>query len=217
MDHTTPAYGSPDEDTARLAAARAELRAHARGVLRLDDASTDLRFIIDGRDGSLVLPLHRDAAAAHEAVLHLPDDSYDASAVCLLSLEPIALEFDEAFDRHLAYHGDARAPGWCRGTIDSVRVSAVGVVDGASLGLANPLREREPALVRTLNADRDRLRRAAELLTGVEPIEALGVGVDDLGFDVRSRHGVLRVPFPAPCAEADEAERVIAALLDGAA
>ena len=217
MTDPKPTYASGDEDRARHDLARRELRSHTRGVLRLDETVRDLRFIIDGRNGSMVIPAHHDAADAHESVLHLPDDGFDASAVCLLSLEPIADEFDESLDRHLAYHGEVRAPGWCRATIESVRLAHAGVIDGASLTLTNPLRADEPALVRELNTDRSRLRRATALLLAIEPIEALAVGVDDLGFDVRSKHGVLRVAFPAPVSDAAEARRVIAALLEGAA
>lgn len=172
-------------------------------------------FVIDGRDGRFVMPCDEDLAAAADLVLYVPDDGFNEMAL-LVSATRHEDAFDEAKDRHLAYHGRAEGLGWFRCEVDSAKWGGV-LYEGSTLLGANPLREIEPGLCRTLNGDRGVLARLSELLTRVRPETPLCVGVDHLGMDLRTRVGVIRVEWPAEIRTPDEASGVIDALIRGAA
>jgi hypothetical protein len=211
-DATRPADGGGPEESRLAAEALRTLRAHRAGTLLCDGQPEPVRFILDGRDGSLVLPIAPPLLDAGELLLCLPDDSFDTTMRALVL--PTGAEPDEeARDRYLAYHGRASEAAWVRARPEFVKLSGGRVVDGERVVVPNALRGEEPALCRTLNADRDALRRVVGLLAKVEPDEPLAVGVDPDGFDVRARFGIVRVEFPAPVPNGAEAERVIRTLL----
>jgi hypothetical protein len=190
------------------------LRRHTRCLVLADGTPMDCRFIVDGTTGELVLGAEPALLDAGELVLGLPDDSFEAEATVLLHHRPA--HDDRWTDRHLAYHPESRATRWIRAKIDSVKLRSGEVVPGERLGLVNPLTEVEPELCKRLNADRDALRTLCRLMTGTEPEQPVGVGVDRLGVDVRARFGIIRLDLPAPCQDPDEARRVIDALIENA-
>jgi hypothetical protein len=192
-----------------LSDARRHLRRFTRGVLRRDDEIVQTRFVFDGRDGAVVFPADLDEIT--DAVLYVPDDGFDDMAL-LLDAEPFPASFDEVKDRHQAYHGRCRESDWFRARVDSVKWKGA-VFEGDDLVAPNPLRAGEPGLVRTLNADRDRLAEVAHLLTGVRPQEGVCVGVDPLGMDIRTRVGVVRVEWPREIEAPEQAAGVVNALL----
>ena len=163
----------------------------------------------DGRDASIVFPAELEQPQG--AVLYIPNDGFDEMAL-LLDTENFDTAFDEAKDRHQAYHGHPDLVDWFRARIDSAKWQNR-VFEGAEVLSPNTLRPCEPALVRTLNADRDRLAEVTRLLTGVKPEQAVCVGVDPIGMDVRTRVGVIRVEWPREIEYPDQAPRVIEALL----
>jgi len=181
------------------------------GTLVSDGVPLPCRFIIDGRDGRLVMPVPPQTLDADEHVLWLPEEQFNA-AQALLDAEELEDEFDEARDRYLAYHGRADRPRWLRARVESVRDGSR-VFDGEAIVAPNAARSVEPALCRALNEDRDRLRRLTGRLVGVEPETALAVGVDEDGFDVRAALGVVRVEFPRPARDAEETEATVRGLL----
>ena len=191
------------------AAARRHLRRFTAGVLRAGDDTLPVRFVVDGRDGTLVFPA--DLEALESVVLYVPDDGFDEMAL-LLEAELFESAFDEVKDRHQAYHGRARETDWYRARVDSAKWQRA-VFEGGDLLDANGLRSHETGLVRTLNADRDRLAEVTRLLTGVRPEESVCVGVDPLGMDVRTRVGVIRVEWPREIEHAEQAPSVVGALL----
>lgn len=191
------------------AEARRHIRRYSKGVLRIGDRAVPTRFVIDGRDGSVVYPCGEDEA--ENAVLSVPDDGFDEMGL-LLESSLFAVRFDEVKDRHQAYHGDAGSVDWFKARVESVKWKGE-VFSGDELLGANPLRADEPALVRTLNADRDRLREVTRLLTGVKPEEGVCVGVDPIGMDVRTRVGVIRVEWPREIESLEQAHKVVGALL----
>lgn len=208
----TPPHPSPHDsphDAARI------VRRHTRCIALADETPVDCRFLIDGQSGELVLGVDQALLDAEQVVLCLPDDTFNADATLLIHHRPA--DEDRWTDRHLAYHPDARPARWARAVVDSAKLRDGDVVDAAHLGLANDLLSVEPALCRRLNADRDRLRSLCRLLVGVEPQDPVAVGVDHLGIDVRARFGIVRVELPSPCRDPAEAERVIDALIRGAA
>lgn len=208
-----PTVPDPLQPDAPADAARV-VRRHTRGVALADGVPFDCRFVVDGTSGELVLGAEQGVLDAGELVLCLPDESFDADATLLVHHRPA--DEDRWTDRHLAYHPDARPPRWARAAVDSVKLRSGAVVAGDRLGLPNPLIGAEPSLCKRLNADRAALRTLCRLLAGVEPEDPVAVGVDRLGIDVRARFGVVRVELPAPCDDADEAARVVDALIGGA-
>ncbi len=204
-----PAEPKPHEHAART------VRRFTRCVARADGTPFECRYIVDGDSGELVIGLDRPALDADELTLCLPDDTFDAEATLLVHAHD-ARE-DRWTDRHLAYHPDARPPALARAAVDSAKLRDGDIVEGSMLGLTNPLLDAEPALCKSLNADRDALRKLCGLMTGTEPERPVAVGVDRYGIDVRGRFGVIRLDLPAPCGDPAEAEKVVAALIGGAA
>lgn len=164
---------------------------HHDAVLLADETIHSVTYVIDGGTGELVIPCDHQAADAEELVLHVPDDGGDTANVRLL-LTNLG-EPDEAMqDRHMAHHGRSGEPRWIRGRVEAARTLGE-VFDGDELNLANPLRSIEQRLLRTLNADRDALRRACERSTDHEWRECIAVGVDQYGISLRSGSRVQRV------------------------
>lgn len=191
------------------------VRRFTRCIARADGRPFDCRYIIDGDSGELVIGLDRAALDAEELTLCLPDDTFNAEATLLVHTRD-ATE-DRWTDRHLAYHPDLRPPALARASVDSAKLRDGNVVCADELALTNPLLPAEPGLCKSLNADRDALRRLCRLMTGTEPEQPVAVGVDRFGIDVRGRFGIIRLDLPAPCDDPGEAERVVAALIGGAA
>ncbi|MEM7755105.1 MAG: hypothetical protein AAF297_05660 [Planctomycetota bacterium] len=181
------------------------------GTLVHDGVPTPCKYIIDGRDGRVVLPVSVVVADAAEHVLWLPDERFGAMQALLLA-EPLDDELDEARDRYLAYHGRAEEVRWIRCVVDSAREGGE-VFDGDDLTRPNAARPVEPKLCKLLNSDRDKLRTITSKLAGVLPETALAVGVDEDGIDVRVTLGVVRVEFPRRARDADEAEATVRGLL----
>jgi len=190
------------------------LRAHAEGTLRCDETPEPVRFVYSRLDQGVILPLEPRLLDSGQFLLCLPDDSFDLSVRALLHLTPLedAREIDR--DRHLAYHGPTNAGVWVLGRIEHAHSASGLVIDGELLTAPSPIAADEPRLCKRLNADRDALADATELFAGVRIAEPLAVGVDPNGFDVRARHGIVRVEFPSPCADGETAARVITAMLE---
>jgi len=192
------------------------IRAHAAGILRCDETPEPVKFVLSRVDHSVILPIEPALLDAESFLLCLPDDSFDLRVRMLLRPRELEDSYDIDRDRHLAYHGETTGMTWVRGVIDHAHTAGGIVVDGDRLMLESSLRACEPRLCKLLNSDRDRLRDVTELLGGVRVEEPLAVGVDAHGFDVRARHGIVRVEFPSECPDEDTATRVIRTLLDGA-
>ena len=199
----------PHEHAART------IRRFTRCIARADGTPYECRFVIDGDTGELVLGIDRPALDADELTLCLPDDTFNAEATLLVHARDAGE--DRWTDRHLAYHPEMRPQAFARASVDSAKLREGEVVGGDRLALTNPLALAEPSLCKRLNADRDALRRLCELMTKTEPEQPVAVGVDRFGIDVRGRFGIIRLDLPAPCEDPGEAERVVAALIGGAA
>ena len=201
-------------DPKQVDLARRHVRRFRRGVLRIDDEVCPCAFVIDGRDGRFVVPCDEELTNAGDVVLYVPDDGFEEMAL-LIDVTPLEGEFDEAKDRHLAYHGRSICSSWFRCRVDSAKWGGE-MYEGSVLLGPNPIRGIEPGLCKRLNADRETLARLCELLTRVRPESPLCVGVDHLGMDVRTRVGVIRVEWPGEIEGPEQADGVIGALLKGA-
>lgn len=190
------------------------LRRDRVGVLTCDGTPWDIRFVVDGADGSIVMPLDKRARDAEEFVLWTPDESL-ASLQMLLSLTP-ADPPDAMIDRYAAHHGRPTASAWARASVESARLGGQ-VADGADLQQPDPLRHAEAALLRTLNAAPARLERLLRARAGGDAPEPVAVAVDPDGIHVRARFGLVRLEFPRRAADPDDARRLVEAMLASSA
>ena len=111
-------------------------------------------------------------------------------------------------DRWRIYHGDPPDAHWARAEIDAARFGQV-VIDGEALMRPNPLAEVEARLCRETNREHRSDLVAMCRRRGTDVQEPLLVGIDPLGFDVRRRFDVARVPADEPMGTAADVERVL--------
>lgn len=204
---TTPHHPSdhnPDNhDQAVLALCRC-IRLHRRGVLVADGSIFQVRFVFDGRDGSIVMPVDRQAAQADQLVLWIPEDSFDAAQLLLCAqAEPD----EQARDRYLAYHGQPKATAWLGLGIECARQGDA-VVDGSEVTAPNSLARDEFAMCKALNLRLDQVQAVCARRRGVQVVDPRVVGVNQHGIDVRARFGIVRLELDQ---EATTADQVIAA------
>lgn len=208
----------PDPD-----AMRREWRRWRNGALLADGTPEPVVFVADPRSGRLLMPVSTEAADAEERVLWIPEESHDAMQALL---EARIIEEDawtpalEALrDRCEAYHGKVRAPAWILCEADSVKWRSE-VHEGPLVLRPNAVADIEPALLRLINRPSgggpSRAGALASRFEQARTTDAVAVGVDEDGIDVRSRVGVLRVTFAETARNADEAEAIVRRMLDEA-
>lgn len=190
------------------------LEAHAAGILRCEETPEPVRFVYSRQDHAVVLPIESRLLESEQFLLCLPDDSFDLSVRALLRLTPLNDHREIDRDRHMAYHGTTTAGVWVLGEIEHAHTASGLVIDGDQLAQPAPLASAEPRLCKQLNTSPDALANATNLFAGVRIAEPLAVGVDTHGFDVRARHGIVRVEFPSACADGETAARVISTMLE---
>ena len=192
--------------------ARRLVRGHSAGTLLYDGTPFEARYVVDPGSGDLVIECDRESVEANDVSVAIPRDSFDAAARVCVELSEVV---DEALrDRFTAYHLPASDPMLGVAAVTFVKLDSGEVVDRGALGLANPLAGAQGKLCKMINADRARLTALCKAITGTGIVDALCVGVDDRGMDVRAQRGVVRLELPAPVGDAEEAARVIAAMLD---
>jgi hypothetical protein len=193
------------------------LRGHCVGTLLIDGRPYVTKIMIDPRTGSFVFSALHEMLEAEDIVLILPEDRFDAPIHA--GLEILTEVEEEACDRFLAYHLDQPNPIWTRGRINFVKIrDGIGkgnVLDQEEIEIPNTLVRELPSLCKKLNSDPKALKLICKLLAKVDVDEPVAVGVDPIGFDVRTRFGIVRVEFPSKVQSAEQAEHVIAALVGG--
>lgn len=196
------------------------VRAHHEGVLQYLERRADVRFIIESATGQLLMPVESGfAKSGDEMVIWTPREDQWESQIAILARVVERPESLEGVDRWQAYHagsGLASKMTWVRGEIEGLKTSDA--VYGAEDCISpNPLGRGEYPLIKRMNADREALGRAVKRLLGVLPADALCVGVDPWGVDVRARFGIMRVEFAEGIAATtiEAAEREIARVLAG--
>ncbi len=196
----------------QLAVQRAHrlLRQHTSGTLLLDGLPYSMLYMIDPRTGSLVMSIEEEMTNTDDAVLVIPEDTFDAPMRISIELDTRIEE--EACDRFLAYHLHEPASRWAHGRINFAKLESGDVVDQDELEKPNPLINEHSGLCKKLNLDRKALSLVCKLLSKADLPEPTAVGIDPIGFDVRGQFGVVRVEFPSPVEDARQAEDVLAAL-----
>lgn len=198
------------------------LRRHHEATVQFQERRAEVRLVYDGATGEIVLPLEPGMAAAPELVLHMPDE---VTLQLQVAVRPRVIErpeAEEAVDRWQAYHGAAGSGGsagrtWVRCEIEGAkRPHAPGeVYAGEALCKPNALRRGggEFKVVKHVNTRKDGLSGLCRRCAGLEVAEALCVGVDEFGIDVRARFGIVRVEFDLEAATADQARELIDRML----
>ncbi len=199
------------------------LRRYHEATLQYHERRAEVRYVIDGAVGDLVLPTDPGFAGevgGRDAVLHLPDES-QIDLQLSVTAEPMSRpESEEAVDRWHAYHAaSGMLPGarvWLRCRIDGGKAPRMAgeVYSGESLMRANPFCRGEFGLVKQLNADRAALARLCRARARVEIADPLCVGVDPFGLDVRARFGIVRVEFDLEAGSLDQAAACVHAMLE---
>lgn len=183
------------------------------GVIETDGAPARSKFVVDGRDGRLVLTVGRSTPDDAEHVLWLPDDRFDALQL-LLELHPLEDPRGVLADRYESYHGPAGPARLVHARVLQGR-DPEGVYDAEELTAPNPLHTIEPRLCARLNRSTEDLRVLAARDVRLRLEQPVAVGVDDLGADLRTRVGIVRLEWPTPLTDPASAEAVISAWLDG--
>jgi hypothetical protein len=141
-----------------------------------------------------------------DIALFLPDEGEDSMHM-QLTLEEIREkgEHGALCDRWRIYHGEPEDVRWARITIDAAKFRGL-MFDGLALMRPNALADVEAKLCRRINSEmREALKAAVATAVGLEVEDPRLVGVDPLGFDVRGRFDVVRLPADPPIADLDDA------------
>ncbi len=190
------------------------LRGNTTGDLRFDEHFQSLKYVI-GPEGRVVAPVTHAMLASVDTVLFVPGNAHGAMelGVTLGSLDPDG-PGGAVTDRWRIYHGDPQSVQWAVLDIDAARYDRW-VVDGEALRRPNPLADEEAAFCRQINEqDPDALRRVCHHAAGIDVERPLLVGVDPLGFDIRRRFDIARIPVPTPMNSPTEVDQTFSALAD---
>lgn len=198
----------PESERSAVIAARRFLRSHLTGVIGFDGEFVPIKVVIS-HDGTLVAPVMVAMLRSFDTTLFLPDED-PGSMHMQVSLEEFSEKGDDGAlcDRWRIYHGEPEDVRWARISIDAAKFGGM-MFDGLALMEPNPLAAAEARICRAANAEhRDDLRAAVASIRGLSVEDPRLVGVDPLGFDVRGRFDVIRLPAKPPIA--DEADALAA-------
>ncbi|MBX3380734.1 MAG: hypothetical protein KF805_11625 [Phycisphaeraceae bacterium] len=190
MTNTSGPIYEPTTDPLRF------LRRHYSAVITIDELIVPRNIVIDPASGELVAALPASVDDAESIVLHVPDES-SGSLQMMVECRPLDANRDAACDRLLIYHG--RAEGARFAAMHPIDVKwEVQETKIENFFGPSPLASEEPRLCRMLNGDPNALGALLERLSGRATMEPRAVGVDQLGLDVRTRTGLVRIEFREP-------------------
>lgn len=182
------------------------LRGHSTAVLRTGAGFRAVRYVV-GADGSPVIFGPRAWLADPSLVLFIPAD---AEGALELMVEPVEEDGQGAdADRWRTYHREAGEALCLRLEIEAGKFRGE-VFDGDDLTRANPCASFEPALCRWMNSQhRADVTALCRHFNRVEVDEALLVGADPTGFDIRAKAGIIRVEAPGRISSEAEARATL--------
>jgi len=180
-------------DSAASEFARLILRTHFQGSLAVGDRAASIRYVRDGSSGRLIAPVEGWMLSHDCGTLSIEQDRSEPLQL-LLELQEISADSDAACDRWLAYHQSSFQRRWCAMTIAGARLG-FHVLDPEDIIPINPFREAEARRCKLANSDRPAFRAGCEHLWSRSLPEALCVGMDADGLDVRTRVGMTRLEF----------------------
>lgn len=179
-----------------MTAALQFLRRHHAGVLVADEAIYPRRFILDNASGKPVLTLPLGVEEAESIVLHIPDEGVPSLQLLaeLEWLDPNLPAHGSATDRFLIHHARTEDSRFAMlNVLDAKWTEGMATVEDVIV--PNPLAGVEPRLCKQLNRDRDRLASIVRTVGGREVFDPIAVGIDPDGVSVRTRTGLVRLPF----------------------
>lgn len=187
------------------------IRSERHATLACDGVPFTVTTVIDNESGAFVFPVESAALRGEEVVLWLPEERNDAMQI-LVMLEEIDGDRSASADRWRIYHGSPGQSHWVSASLLAVRFGSM-VADADQLDLTNALAPSEPRLCKKYNADHDLLGRAARTMDPRTSGEGVLVGVDPMGFDIRTRFDIVRVPFGERLVDAEKADAKVHNLL----
>lgn len=186
--------------------ARDFLRRHCVGVFECDEVYFNIRYVLGG-DGAPVTNGRPGWLTTESTVLFIPADVPDVLEL-LVTVEEEPGETADA-DRWRIYHGRAEDPVFYRLLLDAGKWRGQ-VFEGEDLTQPNPLAAVEPAICRWMNTEhRADLMAMSRMFNDVEIDEAIMVGVDPSGFDIRAKAGIVRIDSPARLESEAQARAVL--------
>ena len=174
------------------------LRGHLSGTIRFDGDFVPLKIVI-APDGRIVAPVMVAMIRSIDCALympHEPNDEDDAAIQLQVELEQFedSGPFGALADRWRIYHGDPPDVNWAIFAIEAAKMQSL-FISGEALQISNALAQDEAAICREFNQEDDsRLGKVVKEASGIELDSTRLVGVDQLGFDVRGRFDVARIP-----------------------
>ncbi|MBL8764024.1 MAG: hypothetical protein JNM07_07125 [Phycisphaerae bacterium] len=193
------------------------LRAQLRAEALHNGMVTPVRFVIDPSSGRLVFPAPPAILRAPEIVLSVPRDE-DGSLQLMVDLTELDANREAVCDRWMIYHGKNPFGTWVALTATEAKHGRRYVDGWSAAALVSPdwARGVEPELCRLANGDRAALRSVCREMARTEVDEALCVGIDDAGMDVRARFSIVRIDFVAPAADVSELRAAVGQILRSA-
>ncbi len=187
------------------------IRSERHATLAADGVPFSIMTVIDNETGALVFPAPSVALRSEEHVLWLPEERHDAMQI-LIALEEIDGDLSASADRWRIYHGSPGESNWVIASLQAVKFGTM-VANSDELDLSNPLAGAEPGLCKKYNADRALLGKAAHAMDPRSTGEGVLVGIDPIGFDIRTRFDIVRVPFGERELEPEKADARVQNLL----
>ncbi|MCP4835467.1 MAG: DUF2470 domain-containing protein [Phycisphaera sp.] len=195
------------------------MRGQLSGLIRFDTEYLPIRVVF-APDGRVVAPVMESMLRSSDCAIYLPEEPREADdeiAQLMVTLD----RFEESgpdgalADRWRIYHGEPEDVRWAAMTIDFCKFGGF-AFDGEAVTQANPLEAIEPILCREVNPSREQELKQAVLARVQVDMEAPRlVGVDPLGFDIRGRFEVSRIPVATPMADEAAARARLDEILAG--
>jgi hypothetical protein len=196
------------------------MRGHLSGLIRFDTEYLPIRVVF-APDGRLVAPVMESMLMSTDCAIYLPEEP-DGDDDGIVQLMVTLHRFEESgpdgvlADRWRIYHGEPEDVRWAAMTFDFCKFGGF-AYDGESLIQPNPLESVEPVLCREVNPSGEgALRRAVLAGNQIEMESPRLVGVDPLGFDVRGRFQIARLPSDELLLDEEAARSALARILHGA-
>ncbi len=182
------------------------LRRHTSAVLRAGGEFRNVRFVV-GSAGSPIIFGPRSLHEEPSLVLFIPSDQEGALELMVNAVEKDGQSADA--DRWRIYHGRPEDALCLVLEIEAGKFRGV-VLDGDELTRPNPCDSFEPAVCRWMNSERrSDLKALCRHFNNIAVDEALLVGVDPAGFDIRAKAGIIRVEALRPIAGEGDARAML--------
>lgn len=167
------------------------LRSNYKGDVLLSARTAMVFYVRHPIRGSLIAPVEHWMLDELEATFAIPDSTAH-SLQLHVTFSEVDPRHEPACDRWLAYHLTPGHRSWAELSIVGGKIGSH-VIEGHELTIANDLRGEESSLCKRANADRAALQRSCEAASHTRLPDAICVGVDAIGIDLRTKFGPARL------------------------